>query len=29
MTTDHSFSDHRVALAAAIVAWLDTHFPQR
>jgi pimeloyl-ACP methyl ester carboxylesterase len=24
MDTDHSFSDHRIALAAALVAWLET-----
>jgi acetyl esterase/lipase len=24
MDTDHSFSDHRIALAAALVAWLDS-----
>lgn len=29
MTTDHSFNDHRVALAATIVQWLDASFPPR
>jgi len=24
MNTDHSFSDHRIALAAALVAWLES-----
>ncbi|KUR81315.1 S9 family peptidase [Novosphingobium sp. Fuku2-ISO-50] len=28
MTTDHSFNDHRVALCAAVVNWLDANFPQ-
>jgi 5-enolpyruvylshikimate-3-phosphate synthase len=23
MATDHSFSDHRIALASALVAWLE------
>lgn len=26
MTTDHSYSDHRIALAASIVRWLETNF---
>ncbi len=29
MTTDHSYNDHRIALAATIVRWLDAHFPKR
>ena len=24
METDHSFSDHRIALAGALVGWLET-----
>lgn len=28
MATDHSYNDHRIALAASIVRWLDTHFPK-
>lgn len=27
MTTDHSYNDHRVALSAAVVNWLDATFP--
>jgi uncharacterized protein len=27
MTTDHSFNDHRVALAATVVRWLEASFP--
>lgn len=26
--TDHSYNDHRIALASAIVAWLETTFPK-
>ena len=26
MKTDHSYNDHRIALAAAIVGWLQTNF---
>jgi 5-enolpyruvylshikimate-3-phosphate synthase len=26
MATDHSYSDHRIALAASIVRWLETNF---
>jgi uncharacterized protein len=29
MTTDHSYSDHRIALAASIVRWLETSFARR
>jgi ribonuclease BN (tRNA processing enzyme)/pimeloyl-ACP methyl ester carboxylesterase len=29
MHTDHPFSDHRIAMQAAIVNWLDAIFPQR
>lgn len=28
MTTDHSYSDHRIALAASVVRWLDANFPK-
>jgi acetyl esterase/lipase len=28
MTTDHSFNDHRIELAEAVVRWLDTTFPK-
>jgi acetyl esterase/lipase len=28
MTTDHSYSDHRIALAASIIRWLDAEFPK-
>lgn len=28
MTTDHSYNDHRVALAAAVITWLDRSFPR-
>jgi 5-enolpyruvylshikimate-3-phosphate synthase len=27
MATDHSFNDHRVALAATVVQWLEASFP--
>ncbi|KQN06688.1 hypothetical protein [Sphingomonas sp. Leaf25] len=26
--TDHSYNDHRIALASAILVWLQAHFPQ-
>ncbi|WBO21527.1 alpha/beta hydrolase family protein [Sphingomonas abietis] len=29
MTTDHSYNDHRVALAATVAQWLAVHFPSR
>jgi acetyl esterase/lipase len=29
MTTDHSFNDHRIALAATVVKWLEARFPLR
>lgn len=29
MTTDHSFNDHRLALATAVVDWLSTNLPTR
>jgi pimeloyl-ACP methyl ester carboxylesterase len=29
MTTDHSYNDHRIALAEAVLRWLDANFPQR
>ena len=29
MPTDHSFSDHRIALADTVVRWLDTSTPAR
>jgi len=29
MATDHSYNDHRIALAATIAEWLITHFPPR
>jgi 5-enolpyruvylshikimate-3-phosphate synthase len=29
MAADHSFNDHRVALAATVVRWLDTNFTPR
>jgi hypothetical protein len=25
MTTDHPFSDHRIALESAVVEWLEAH----
>lgn len=28
VATDHSFNDHRVALAATVVQWLNTSFPR-
>ena len=27
MSTDHAFSDHRIALQAALVSWLQERFP--
>ena len=29
LTTDHSYDDQRLALAAAVVRWLDANFPRR